>query len=97
MAPAMTPGNRQAKACDPDVDGGRGAGRPEQQELLAVLGRVFGFEVGGDRHRDEAVGEPGIGEHRVGVRLDDIDGPRAGRSDASGARPRIWTIWVALS
>ena len=69
----------------------------EQQELLAVLGRVFGLEVRGDRDRDEAVGELGVGVDRVarGVPITyTVHGPVAA---ASGARPRMWTCCVALS
>ncbi len=58
------------------VDRGRGAGAVEEEELLAILGRVVGVEVGAPRGRDEAVRQPGVGEGRVAVRLDDVDRPR---------------------
>ena len=74
------PGEAPGEGVRPGVDGGRRAGAVEDEELLAVLGRVVGVEVGAPRGRDEAGRELGIGEGRIAVRLDDIHRPRpAGR------------------
>ena len=61
------------------------------------VGRVVGLKSARPGGRHEAVRQPGVGEDRVAVRLDDVDGPRPGRRSRPGARPRMWTIWLASS
>ena len=51
----------------------------EDEQLLPVAGRVVGGDVGGPRGRLETRRERRVGEDRVAVRLDDVDGPRTGR------------------
>ena len=64
------------------------------QELLAVLGRVVGVEVGAPGGRHEAGGQPGVGVDRVAVRLDDVDRPRSvprsRRAPGRGCGPSGW-------
>ena len=87
IAPAMTPGNRQAKACDPTSIEAEEPAAGEQEKLLAVLGRVFGLDVRRDGDGDEAVGRLRVREDRAGVArggvgLDHVHGPRPGRGRA---------------
>ena len=74
----MTPGRRQAKACDPASIDAMVPGSVEDQDLLAIRRRVVGVEIGAPGGRREPVGQARVGEDRVAVRLDDVDRPRSG-------------------
>ena len=58
-----------------DRDRVRRAGTVEDQQLLSIGRRVVGRDVGGPGRRHEAGRQAGVGEHRVAVRLHDVDGP----------------------
>ncbi len=60
------------------VDRGHGARPVEDQDLLAIRRGVVGVEIGAPGARDEPVGETRVGEDRVAVRLDDVDGRDVG-------------------
>ncbi len=57
------------------VDGGRLTGLVEDQDLLPILRRVLRVEVRTPGRRREPVRKPGIGEDRVAMRFDHVDGP----------------------
>ncbi len=73
------PGQPPGEGVRSGVDRGRGAVVVEDEELLAVLGRVVGIEVGAPGGRNEAGRQPGVGEHGVAMGLDHVDGPRPTR------------------
>jgi hypothetical protein len=58
-----------------DIDRGGGAGAIQHEQLLAVVGLVLGLGVHGHSHGFETSRERGIRIDRVGMRLDDVDGP----------------------
>ena len=83
----MTPGSRHAKACEPTSIEAVSPAAAEDEELLAVVGRVLGLDVDGPGRRRQALGQAGVGVDRVGVGLDDVDGPAAGGAPVEpGAR-----------
>ena len=62
-----------------DIDGGGGAVRPEDQQVLAIGGHVFGLDIHRHRGGRHAIGQPGVSVDRIPVRLDDVDRPAIAR------------------
>ena len=97
-APAMTPGSRQAKACDPtsiDADvavRAEHAGAAGGPRTGTRARRPWPTRPARSRRAARASAKTAL----VAVGLDDVDRPRPGRRVASGARPRMWTIWRRL-
>ena len=61
----MTPGSRQAKACEPtSIDATVAGAVEDQQDLLAVVGRVVGLDVERPGDRRRSVRQPRVGEDR---------------------------------
>ena len=83
IAPAITPGSRHAKACEPMSIDYIDPEASKTSSSWRSVGRVVGVDVGRPRGRDEVrtrrasakTAQARVGEDRVPVRLDDVDRP----------------------
>ena len=84
-APAMTPGSRQAKACEPISIEAVSPSAPNTRSSWRSSAMYCDSTSSDPGRGHEVAGQAGVGVDRVGVGLDDVDRPRRRRRPG---RPR---------